>query len=174
MSTPWHNAPLPALADHIVQAHHAFCRREMARLTGLFQAAAHDADTGLSRLQASFQRLCRALEQHLLKEETVLFPLIAQIDAAHRDHTPPPRPSFGGVANPIRMMVLEHDEAAAVLAQMRQATGNFQPPADASPAYQELCAGLRAFDEDMRQHVALEDQVLFPRAVAAEQEALAR
>ncbi|MGH9488843.1 MAG: hemerythrin domain-containing protein [Terriglobales bacterium] len=163
----WKTAPLPELMTHIVEAHHAFCRREMARLNGLFPAAA-----GEGKLAAAFQQLCAALSQHLAKEEMVLFPLIAGFAAAQREHTRPPQPSFGSVANPIRMMVLEHGEAEKLLAQMRVESNGFAAPARATEAVQQLYAGLRAFDEDMTVHVQLEDTALFPRAIALEQELL--
>lgn len=180
MSSPAVPAPdeaaLPELIRHIVDAHHRYCRREMPRIAALFPpaVAAAAGRPELPRLASAFQRLCGALTQHLGKEETVLFPLIAEYDDAAHGRRPAPTPSFGSIASPIRMMMLEHDEAEAVLARMRQDTGGFQPPPESPAAVQELYAALRAFDDDMRRHVELEDRHLFPRALAVEQAALAR
>ncbi|MGH9476281.1 MAG: hemerythrin domain-containing protein [Terriglobales bacterium] len=167
MTRDWKNAPLTELMSHIVGAHHTFCRGEMVRINALLPAAA-----GTARLAAAFQQLCTALSQHLAKEEMILFPLIARFDAARRDHTPPPQPSFGSMDNPIRMMMLEHGEAEKILAQLRADSGGFVPPGDASAAVRALYEALLAFDEDMKIHVELEDTALFPRALALEQELL--
>ncbi|MGN6591977.1 MAG: hemerythrin domain-containing protein [Terriglobales bacterium] len=168
----WSHSSLATLAAHIVATHHVYCREQLPRLEGLFAEAAAESGgryAALPGLDKSFRRLAGALTAHLMKEESVLFPLIERIEAAQRGRTPPPQSSFGSVGNPIRMMVLEHSEAEAVLAQMRAATDGFRPPADAGPRMQELCRALQAFDADMARHVELEDKFLFPRAIAAEE-----
>lgn len=169
MTNDWKNAPLPELMTHIVSTHHAYCRKEMVRMQALFVAA---RGGGGAKLAADFATLCQALSQHLAKEEMMLFPLIAKFAAAQREHTPPPQPAFGSVGNPIRMMVLEHGEAEKLLEQMRAETGGFAAPAEATEEVRGLYAGLKAFDEDMKIHVELEDTALFPRAIALEQELL--
>ncbi|MGH9414627.1 MAG: hemerythrin domain-containing protein [Terriglobales bacterium] len=167
MTNDWKTAPLSELIAHIVEAHHAYCRREMIHLQQMFRTT-----KGAAKLDAPFQQLCAALSQHLAKEEMILFPLIAKFDAAQREHTPPPQPAFGSMGNPIRMMVLEHGEAEKLLAQMRTDSGGFAAPADADAALTELFITLRAFDADMNAHIDLEDNALFPRAIALEQQLL--
>jgi len=174
MTRDWNQASLAELTAHIVAVHHSFCREQMARLAADLAAAAAEAarqGPSLAGLKAGFQRLSRELTGHLAKEETVLFPLIERIEAARRDGTPSPKPSFGSVANPIRMMILEHGEAERALEQMRAASNGFQPPEGAAPRVQDLCRALQAFDADLARHVELEDKILFPRAVAMEKEA---
>jgi regulator of cell morphogenesis and NO signaling len=171
----WAQRSLAELATHIVAVHHGYCRRELPRLSELFAEAVKESGgryATLADLLAGFRRVSRALGSHLLKEESILFPLIERIEAAQEAHTPPPTLCFGSVGNPIRMMVLEHSEAEVELQKMRVATRGFQPPEGAGPKLMELCRTLRAFDDDMTRHVELEDQSLFPRAVAAEQKAL--
>lgn len=176
MTPDWTSSSLADLAAHIVATHHVYCREQTQRLRAQFEAAVVESggdDATLAGLHTSFQRMAVALTHHLMKEESVLFPLIERIESAQRNHTPPPASSFGSVGNPIRMMVLEHSEAEATLQQMREVTQGFQPPAGAGPRRQELYLALRDFDSDMARHVELEDKYLFPRAIAAEQEALA-
>ncbi len=174
MTPDWNQASLAELTAHIVAVHHSFCREQMARLAAeLVSAAAENTRQAatLAGLKTGFQRLSRELTGHLSKEETVLFPLIERIETARRNGTPPPASSFGSVANPIRMMILEHGEAERALEQMRAASHGFQAPEDAGPRVQELCRALQAFDADLACHVELEDKILFPRAVAMEREA---
>ncbi|HEY8054603.1 MAG TPA: hemerythrin domain-containing protein [Terriglobales bacterium] len=170
----WSQSSLATLAAHIVARHHVYCREQLPRLEAMFAEAA--AESGgryatLPGLHKSFHRLSGALTSHLMKEESVLFPLIERIEAAQRGHTPPPQSSFGSVGNPIRMMVLEHSEAESVLAQMRAATDGFRAPPEAGARMRALCDALREFDADMARHVELEDKFLFPRAIAAEEAA---
>ena len=177
MTRDWTQASLAELAAHIVATHHDSCREQLARLPAELAAAAadgHHRDPLLLTLKGAFQRFSGALTSHLLKEETVLFPLIERIEAAWRDGTPPPAPSFGSVANPIRMMILEHGEAENVLGQMRAVSSGFQAPDGAGPRVRQLCHTLQAFDADLALHVELEDKILFPRAVAIEKEAADR
>jgi regulator of cell morphogenesis and NO signaling len=177
MTTDWNQASLGELAQHIIAAHHSLCRKQMAELAEEITAIAADPAHRtplIATLKAGFQRFSTTLTSHLVKEETVLFPLIARIETAWRTGAPPPTPSFGSVANPIRMMILEHDEAERALEHMRGASNDFQPADNAGARVQELCRALRAFDADLARHVELEDTCLFPRAVAIEKEAADR
>jgi regulator of cell morphogenesis and NO signaling len=101
---------------------------------------------------------------HMLKEEHVLFPYIRALAAPGG---PPPAP-FGTVRNPVRMMMREHDRAAELLAAIAAATNDLTPPADACNSFRALYAGLAALRLDLLKHVSLENNVLFPRAVALE------
>src|SRR6185437_4064343 len=173
MTRDWNQASLAELAAHIVAVHHSFCREQLARLAAeLVSAGTENARQApsLAGLKAGFQRLSRELTGHLVKEETVLFPLIERIEEARRNGTPPPAPSFGSVANPIRMMILEHGEAERTLEQMRAASNGFQAPDGAGPRVQELCRALQTFEACVRRHEEHEDRILFPRAAAMENE----
>lgn len=175
-ATDWSAQSLASLMDHIVKQHHAFCREEVARLEPLLDKviAAHAAShPELRRVKSLFSGLGKELLMHLVKEEQTLFPYIARMEESKARGTPFPRPAFGTVQNPVRMMVLEHDDAAAALREIRKATGNYQLPPDACNSYHALYEGLRLFETDMHQHVHLENNVLFPRAVAMEDEAVA-
>jgi hypothetical protein len=80
-------------------------------------------------------------------------------------------PPFGTVENPIRMMVLEHDQTDEELKNIRRVSNGYTPPSDASDHCVALYDGLAAFERDMRDDIHAEDGVLFPRAVSMEEEA---
>ena len=173
----WGNRPLASLMDHIVEKHHAFCRQEVARLTSLFQEviARHGKDhPELKRMEALFARMAKDLQMHLVKEEQTLFPYIARVEEAVRQNAALSWPPFGTVENPIRMMVLEHDQAGDELRQMRRLSNSYTLPAGAPEPYAALYDGLRTFELDMSQHICAEDDLLFPRAIAVEEEACAK
>jgi regulator of cell morphogenesis and NO signaling len=170
-ATDWSRESLASLMDHIVQKHHTFCRQEISRLEPLLAkvSQAHGENhPELRRLQTIFSGMSQELQMHLIKEEQTLFPYVARMENAVTRGMAFPRPPFGTVQNPVRMMVLEHDNAGAALHEMRKLSVDYQVPPDGCNSYRALYDGLQAFESDMHQHVHLENNVLFPRAVDME------
>ena len=173
-SENWNDRSLASLIEHIVETHHVFCRREVVRLAALFKEVIdkHGKDhPELKRIQALFFKMSRDLSMHLLKEEQTLFPYITRVEEAVGRNNPVSWPQFGTVENPIRMMVLEHDQTDEEIKEIRKLSKEYTPPADASDRYAALYEGLAAFDRDMQRHIDFENNLLFPRAVAMEEQA---
>jgi regulator of cell morphogenesis and NO signaling len=167
----WKNASLESLAAHIVSTHHEYVKKELPRLHGLATKvlAAHGPNhPELSELQQAFENLDNELTQHLRKEEMILFPYIAQLERALAGGGAQPHSCFGTVANPIAMMTMEHDSAGVLMAEIRQLSGNYTPPQDACPTYHAFYNGLKEFEQDLHQHIHLENNILFPRAIELE------
>ena len=122
----------------------------------------------LARLRSLFATLSAELEPHMVKEERVLFPYVVQMEDAMRRERTHPYPPFGTVANPVRMMMLEHETAGQLLREMREVTGNYAIPPDACISYQTLYEALDGFEKDLHQHIHLENNILFPRSVEME------
>jgi regulator of cell morphogenesis and NO signaling len=108
---------------------------------------------------------------HLLKEEQTLFPYITRVEEAVGRNNPVSWPPFGTVENPIRMMVLEHDQTDEEIKEIRKLSKEYTPPTDACDRYAALYDGLAAFDRDMHRHIDFENDLLFLRAVAMEEDA---
>jgi regulator of cell morphogenesis and NO signaling len=169
----WANASLQELSQHIVLRHHEYVRRELPRLAALSVKVItqHAGRPELGEIQATLSTLDQELTQHLAKEELVLFPYIAEFESALASGGIKPSGCFGTVANPIAMMTQEHEAAGELLASLRSLSGNFTAPADACPTYRAFYAGLREFEQDLHQHIHLENNILFPRAIAMESSA---
>ena len=142
-----------ALIDHILHRYHQAHREE---LPGLIQLArivedAHAADpavpTGLGLLLKEVQL---ELESHMAKEEHVLFPLM--LSGGH--------PMIG---QPIAMMRADHDDHTDLLERLEQLCGGRALPEDACGTWKTLHAGVVKLIADLRQHIALENDILFPR-----------
>ena len=165
------NASLPELITHILETHHVFTKSEMVRLQLLADKvlAAHGGNhPELIHLDELLTRLCADLKPHMFKEERVLFPyIIAMADAAGRNRAVPFAP-FGTVSNPIRMMMMEHDTAGEILREMRALTSDYKVPTDACISYQTLYQALENFEKDLHQHIHLENNILFPKALDLE------
>jgi regulator of cell morphogenesis and NO signaling len=167
----WSKASLEGLSRHIVATHHAYVKRELPRLAILAQkvVARHGATrVELPVIQSKLSQLDEELSPHLAKEELVLFPHIAKLERAINDGGSKPQGCFGTVANPIAMMTQEHDAAGTLLAEIRDLSHNFIPPEGACPTYHAFYDGLDEFEQDLHQHIHLENNILFPRAIDLE------
>ena len=98
----------------------------------------------------------------------VLFPYIEKLEEAVRSSHPAPRTPFGSINNPVHMMELEHESAGNALKEIRALTSDYTPPESACFSYRTLYSALKEFEADLHQHVHLENNILFPRAVALE------
>jgi regulator of cell morphogenesis and NO signaling len=159
----WPSLPADALADHIVATHHAYLREELPLLSALAAKVerVHGArHPELAEVRGLVDELRADLEPHLDKEVRVLFPAIRAVIDGDRREFP-----FGSLANPIRMMTMEHDRAGELLAALRSATGGYETPSDGCTSYRSLYDRLAALEHDTHVHVHKENHVLFPAAL---------
>jgi regulator of cell morphogenesis and NO signaling len=171
----WASMGPAELVDHIEETHHRYLHEELPRLDALAQkvAGVHGGRRPeLKEVAATYAVLRAELEPHLAKEEQILFPMIRELATASGG----PVPSFhcGSLANPIRVMLTEHDQAGELLARLRQLTGGYEPPADGCGSYRALYAGLAELEADTHLHIHKENNVLFPAVVDLEHAALIR
>ncbi|MGH9378195.1 MAG: iron-sulfur cluster repair di-iron protein [Terriglobia bacterium] len=170
-ATDWSHAPLADVIEHVVGKHHAYCRQEQERIALLLDKVvqAHGARRPeLGRMQSLFDQMKKELSMHLMKEESTLFPMILEMERAASRKQTMARPPFGTIRNPISMMIREHEDSGAELKEMNQLSHGYQPPEDACNSTRSLYQGLREFEQDMHQHIYLENYILFPRAVELE------
>ena len=169
----WTGSSASELADHIESRHHAYMKENLPRLTALLEKVrgAHDRAHGpmLRKLQEVFLSLKQEIESHLRKEERVLFPLIRQMDAHLVEGGPKPVCHCGTVENPIRQMRSEHETAGEALARLRELSHGYALPDDACASFRALYEGLQAMEDDLHEHIHLENNILFPKAVSLEE-----
>jgi regulator of cell morphogenesis and NO signaling len=170
-STDWSTQPMSRLTSHIIETHHVFTRTEIDRLEHLLDkvCGVHGENhPELHRINDLVSALKNDLLAHMMKEERVLFPYIDQLDAAAGEGKERPVPFFGTVANPINMMMSEHETAGDILKRIRAASGNFAVPPDGCMSYRTLYTALEAMERDLHEHIHLENNILFPAALALE------
>jgi regulator of cell morphogenesis and NO signaling len=164
-------APLTDLIRHIVETHHTYTRQEIARLGPLFEKVCRvhgDKHPELNNIHGRFELLAQELTTHMMKEEFVLFPYIERLEQAVIAGEPVLPAPFGTVENPVAMMQHEHATAGNLLRDMRSLSNDYQPPAQACTSYQTLYRALAEFERDLHQHIHLENNILFPRAIVME------
>jgi len=158
---------LAALADHIVETHHAYLRRELPRLGALTKRVHHahgTRDERLGEVERIFGALAEELFSHMLKEERILFPIVRRIEAS----AGPAESHCGSISNPIAVMEQEHQIAGDALATLREKTDGFEPPSWACNTYRVMLDGLAELERDLHLHIHKEDNILFPKALALE------
>jgi regulator of cell morphogenesis and NO signaling len=162
---------LTALTRHIVDRHHRYVREMQPAIEAWLGklVARHGArHPELAEVWQVFCELAQEMSSHMAKEETLLFPAIDDLVAASRTGTRPPASPFATVLHPVRAMEDEHRSAGERLTRLRALTNNYTPPPDACTTYR-LCYGeLLRFQADLIQHVHLENNVLFPKALELE------
>jgi regulator of cell morphogenesis and NO signaling len=168
----WQTAPLGELAKHIVATHHEYLKLELPALGSRMDKVhavhgARDPET-LSHMAEVFGALRAEMELHMHKEEAILFPFIERYGFAEAKGIPMPPVPFGTIANPIAMMEREHVSAGDALGKIRDLTHDYQLPSYACSTVQALYAGLQALEADLHVHIHLENNILFPRAIALE------
>ena len=170
-SLDFQQLPLAELITHILDKHHVYTREEMVRLESLANKVigAHGANhPELHGMGELFEQLCADLNPHMFKEEQILFPYIVEMERAALQNLPAPFAPFGTVNNPIRMMMMEHDTVGEILRELRALSSDYTVPADGCISYQTLYQALEAFEKDLHQHIHLENNILFPRAILRE------
>ena len=156
----WTREPLARLADHIVATYHDALRDELPRLEGMAVKVAkvHGARAPhLVRLASVVQELSADLHAHMQKEEGVLFPAIRALERGA---------ARGSIAAPIAVMEHEHDQAGALLSELHAISDGYAAPDWACDTFRALYQGLSELESTMHVHVHLENNILFPRALA--------
>lgn len=157
----WAALHVDQLADHIEGVHHRYLWDEMPRLSALvdkINGVHGERHPELAEVQRVYEEVRADLEPHMQKEERVLFPAIRVL--AHASHRPDFR--FGTVANPISVMLGEHDRVGELLARLRELTNGYTPPADGCASYRAAYEGLAELESDTHLHIHKENNVLFP------------
>jgi regulator of cell morphogenesis and NO signaling len=151
----WNDADLPDLIDHILVTYHRPLDHELPRI----DAMAHKVrevhghkDESLAELLMVFRALKAELESHMAKEEQILFPMIRDGDGVMAD-------------GPINVMEDEHESAGAALKRLRELTNDYAVPDGACNTWRALWAGLAMLETELHDHIHLENNILFPRAL---------
>jgi len=167
----WLSAPLADLTRHIREKHHRYVRQAIPRVRALLEKviAKHGENhRELSRIAQLFQEVGREMIMHMQKEEQILFPYIDALERAIQEKQVLEPPFFQTVRNPIQAMMREHDAAGDLVKQIREASSDYAVPADGCASFKALYEDLKEFEADLHQHVHLENNILFPRAVERE------
>lgn len=162
---------LDFLVDFIINTHHKYVKNSLPIL--LEYTAKVAKVHGKEHLEVVaiydlFKEASDELNLHMMKEETILFPYIKQL--VNEKNSVNEGCSFGTVKNPIRMMEHEHDVVGNIFKTIRGLSNDYTPPEDACTTYKLSYKKLEEFENDLHQHIHLENNILFPKSIKLESE----
>jgi len=149
------------LIDFITEHHHKYVRESIPQLELLLNKVCtkHGLDhPELLAIRKDFYELADELLGHLPKEEGILFPAIKRLANS--------KGSEGlNLSSPVSVMEHEHEIAGKLIKSIRSLSGDYTPPADACLSFQMTYKLLQEFESDLMQHIHLENNILFPKAL---------
>lgn len=167
---------LDFLCDFIVNKHHKYVTDSIPMLLEYSAKVARvhgERHPETIDIAHYFKNVADELMDHMPKEENVLFPYIKELVAAKKAGEKVEKPNFGTIVNPINMMEAEHLEAGDDMEKVHDLSDVYQPPADACNTYRVLYGKLAEFEKDLHQHIHLENNILFKKAIELEKEVMA-
>lgn len=160
------------LIEYIVENHHRYCHATIPVLSKQLEQVCElegERFPNLKLVRFLFQRAIHEIEQHMRKEEMILFPYFKSLASAQEFARQRPRAPFSSLDGPIERMTEEHEETAQIFSKIRALLDDFTVPEKASQLHASVIQGLEAFINDLHQHVHLENNLLFPRILVLEQ-----
>ena len=165
--------PIDLLADYIEKTHHRYVAQQIPLLKAYLEKISNvhgNRHPELLEIKTLFDECAVELTSHMKKEEMVLFPFVRQMVAAQQAVGANLAAPFGTVQNPIKMMMHEHDAEGERFRKIAQLSNQYALPADGCNTYKVAMETLKAFEKDLHTHIHLENNILFPKAIAMEEE----
>ena len=173
---PFEQWSVDFLADYIMNIHHHYLRQALPTFLPVISRFVEEHSKKypqLDQLHLAYRKLQKEIIPHIEEEETIIFPYIRQLAHAYEDKDPYAGLLVRTMRKPIdKMMDHEHAMVGDLLQQFRQLTSGYTPPEKACTSHKVVFSKLKELDNDLSQHVWLENHVLFPKALAMEKEIL--
>ncbi|MBN8836813.1 MAG: iron-sulfur cluster repair di-iron protein [Sphingobacteriia bacterium] len=151
------------LISYILIRHHFYVKQSMPTINMHLQKVAvkhGERFPYMLKVWELFKHLEQDMLMHLHKEEVILFPRIKELNSE------PISGNIASIKNPIHVMEAEHDEAGELMYKIRTLTNNYEIPENACTTFKVVLGELKEFEEDLHQHVHLENNILFPNSLA--------
>lgn len=168
---PYNDWSMSFLADYIVNTHHSYVKKTIPDLEAYADKVARvhgKQHPELLEINQLVKDICDELAPHMIKEETILFPFIKQLDSNESNFTVQQHHAFKSVESPIDMMEHDHEIVGRKMEEIRELSKNYVVPDDGCASYSFLFKSLDEFEKDLHIHVHLENNILFPKALAKE------
>ena len=165
--------PLDLLADYVEKKHHRYVEVKILEIKPFLEkiCKVHGGrHPELLEIQEHFNACSGELTAHMKKEEFLLFPFVRKMVKAKQEGSKVSSPLFGTVENPVQMMMSEHATEGDRFSKIKALSNRYTPPADGCNTYRVTFALLEEFEQDLHLHIHLENNILFPKAIALEKE----
>ena len=166
------------LIDYIEYVHHHYLKKNLSSIEEILRkliVSLKLKNPSLLELAQYFASLRSDLMPHLEQEEKIIFPYIKQVAHAYKNKDSYARLLVRTLRKPVENIVHHEDEKLAqYLHRFRKLTNNYTPPPHSSSLHKACYNSLKELDADLMQHIHLENNILFPKALAMERELLAK
>lgn len=154
--------PLAELVEHVLNTHHSFLRETLPVVTRQLDrvVTVHGSKhPELAKAQSVFKGFVDDMNQHMEKEEQLLFPVISTLGGS-QEH-----PDAGKLEGLIETLEAEHDHSGKDMTTIRRLLNDYEPPEGACGTYRAVLKGLEDIELDTQQHVLAENSIMFPKAI---------
>ncbi|WP_281233134.1 iron-sulfur cluster repair di-iron protein [Flavobacterium gelatinilyticum] len=159
------------ITDYITKTHHRYIEEKspiilqyLNKLCGV-HGAIHPE---LHEIHTIFSKAALDLAAHMKKEELVVFPYIQKMKRAQSKGLYIETPQFGSIKNPIASLKQDHETEGERFRRIAALTNNYTPPAESCNTYKAAFVLLGEFEKDLRKHIHMENNILFPKAIELE------
>ena len=172
-ATDFKSWPLDLLADYIEKKHHRYVEEKILEIKPYLDKICRvhgERHPELFEIQEQFVASAGELAAHMKKEEFILFPFVRKMMKAKSEGAKVSSQQFGTVQNPVQMMMDEHSTEGERFSKIEALSNHYTTPADGCSTYRVTFALLQEFEQDLHLHIHLENNILFPGAIALEKE----
>jgi regulator of cell morphogenesis and NO signaling len=165
--------PIDLLADYIEKRHHRYVEDKILEIKPYLSKICRvhgERHPELFEILHHFNDCAGELVAHMKKEEFILFPFVRKMVRAKQEGLSISVPHFGTVENPVQMMMHEHAAEGDRFSKIESLSNSYTPPEDGCSTYRVTYALLKEFEQDLHLHIHLENNILFPKAIALEKD----
>jgi regulator of cell morphogenesis and NO signaling len=156
------------LVQYIILKHHFYVKQAMPTIYAHVDRVAYKHGSRfpyMIEVANLFRKVCEEMDDHMQKEELVLFPRIKELERAAFESDGKYLSDKTYITSPIEMMEMEHEEAGGLMERINELTHNYSVPNGACNTFRVALAELQEFEQDLHKHVHLENNILFPKAL---------
>ncbi|MFA5669635.1 MAG: iron-sulfur cluster repair di-iron protein [Balneolaceae bacterium] len=172
-ATDYKSWPVDLLTHYITKTHHRYVREKCIEIKPYLDKICRvhgRSHPELLKINEHFLDTDREMAHHMVEEETIVFPLINEMDEAIQTGVVSEKLRSTAIKNPIQKMMDEHLAEGDRFREIERLTNNYTPPEDACNTYRVTFALLKEFEQDLHLHIHLENNILFPRAIEFERQ----
>jgi len=161
--------PPDLIADYIEKKHHRYVTAQSPVLQTYLEklCRVHGANhPELTEVKDLFNQSVGELAMHMKKEELMLFPMIRKMVAGNSES----QRQGSAINAAVQKMTEEHEQEGERFSKIRALTNDYTVPADGCNTYRITMGLLHDFEKDLHRHIHLENNILFPEAIAMEED----
>ena len=164
------------LIDYIINVHHAYLTVNFPEICQTIERFTNGHVQKYPHLKELFKCLLALRDNilpHIEEENQIIFPYIKQIVHAYESREPYAALLVRTLRKPVEnLMHHEHEYIRKYLHRIRELTDNYTPPNACCVTHKVSFLKLKELDCDLVQHIHLENNILFPKAIRMEKELL--